>query len=206
MYAVDAESGEAPSWLEFRALAAGLLLFVQCYSIQTGSNRQHDEGSHHQTLFDDLWIVQQMIQQVGGVTYTYNKASYIHWENLAEAMVSLHLAKLIHLQQQQRFSIDKLKRMVGILKALSLPLWQTLYDLFDQAGADCAISFELLDSSHWRGLAEKDKTDCLQMLCSGKLATSKKAIEYCKQLPGESLPWQALITQFSSPVHVGEVK
>ena len=69
-------------WLQVR--------FLRFYSFLdqfSGANRQHDEGAHHQTLFDDLWIVQQMLQHTTAVTYKFKGTVYIHWGNLSEALV-----------------------------------------------------------------------------------------------------------------------
>jgi hypothetical protein len=110
---------------------------------------------------------------------------FVHWPNLAEALVALFLSLFIHHSfQQHRFSTDKLKRMVGILKSFSLSIWKLLYQHFDSMGTDCPITFELLESAAWRKLEEKQKIDVLTDLCEGKLPNASKAIEYCKVLPG----------------------
>jgi hypothetical protein len=89
MYPTDPETGKKPTFLEFQGLAGGSLLIVETLTVlHQGSNRKSNEGAQHQTLLDDLWIIQRCMQEAEEVTYVFKGIKYIHWNNLIEATVS----------------------------------------------------------------------------------------------------------------------
>jgi hypothetical protein len=88
--------------------------------------------------------------------------------------------------QQDRFSEDKLKRTVRILKCCNAAIWEFLEHEFSLKGATSKVTWELLDSSHWRALSPELRLQVLHDLCKDKggIVSATKAIDICKALPG----------------------
>jgi hypothetical protein len=74
--------------------------------------------------------------------------------------------------------------MVAVLKALTPEIWELLHEEFDQHGAESKVTFELLESSHWRGLPEDNRKEVLMRLCRGGFTSGAKAMKYAQHLPG----------------------